>query len=153
MNQLLKFPKQRPEQSLGFLFWQTTNLWQRKISQALKEFDLTHVQFVLLAGVGWLERSEEYVTQKRLSDHAKTDIMMTSKVVRSLEKKQLLIRQPHPIDTRANILQLTENAKSIVEQALKKVIQVDQTFFKELKHDHPEITLSFQNLLKQHGES
>ncbi len=37
-----------PNTSTGFLLWQATQSWQRKVGKALAEFDLTHVQFVLL---------------------------------------------------------------------------------------------------------
>src|SRR3546814_15453085 len=45
----------RPENSPGFLLWQVTNQWQRRLRATLEPLGLTHVQFVLLAGL----RSEE----------------------------------------------------------------------------------------------
>jgi hypothetical protein len=38
-----------PDKSPGFLLWQVTLRWQRKVTIALAPLDLTHVQFVLLA--------------------------------------------------------------------------------------------------------
>src|SRR5579875_759103 len=78
----VKFSKARPEQSLGYMFWQTSNLWQRKMVKALKPTGLTPVQLVLLAGVAWLERSAEPITQVRLARQAKTYVMMTSQVLK-----------------------------------------------------------------------
>lgn len=78
----MKFSKARPEQSLGYMFWQTSNLWQRKMVKALKPTGLTPVQLVLLAGVAWLERSAEPITQVRLARQAKTYVMMTSQVLK-----------------------------------------------------------------------
>jgi len=37
----VKFSKARPEQSLGYMFWQTSNLWQRRMAKALKPTGLT----------------------------------------------------------------------------------------------------------------
>ncbi len=101
----IQFPVDRPEQSIGFMFWRTTNLWQRQIAKELELLDLTHVQFVLLAGIAWLNKEHAgLVTQARLSEHAKTDIMMTSKVVRTLETKKLITRQVNRSDPRAKSL-------------------------------------------------
>lgn len=128
----VQFSKERPEQSLGFMFWQATNLWQRAMTRALNELGLTHVQFVLLAGVGWLTRSHDQVTQIMLSQHAKTDIMMTSKVVRVLEKKNLIVRKSHTRDTRAKSLTLSDLGRSTLIKALDIVEKIDQSFFEQL---------------------
>ena len=36
------------EESPGFLLWRTALRWQRLVTSALRRFNLTHVQFVLL---------------------------------------------------------------------------------------------------------
>ncbi len=54
------------------LLWQVTNRWQAAQRAALKPFGLTHVQFVLLASLAWLD-VEGPVTQKQLADHAVAD--------------------------------------------------------------------------------
>jgi DNA-binding MarR family transcriptional regulator len=59
------------------------------MAAVLKEHDLTHVQFVLLANVWWLGDGP---TQRRLAEHAGTDPMMTSQVLRTLEGKGLVTR-------------------------------------------------------------
>jgi hypothetical protein len=41
----------------------------------LSGLELTHVQFVLLAGIVWLNQQGESVTKAKLAAHAKTDIM------------------------------------------------------------------------------
>jgi DNA-binding MarR family transcriptional regulator len=117
------------DDSPGFLLWQVTTLWQRVMRAALKPYDLTHVQFVLLASLGWLGRTEKSVTQVMLARHAKLDVMMTSQVLRTLEKKCLLTRKPHPVDPRANALNLTRRGYGIFVNALRAVEQADKKFF------------------------
>ena len=39
------------EDSPGFLLWQVSSMWQRQINAGLKQFGLTHAQFVLLASL------------------------------------------------------------------------------------------------------
>jgi DNA-binding MarR family transcriptional regulator len=86
--------------SPGLLLWQVSNRWQAAQRAALRPFDLTHVQFVLLASLTWLD-NEGPVTQKRLAEHAATDPMMTSQVLRALEERGLIRRGQHPTDARA----------------------------------------------------
>jgi DNA-binding MarR family transcriptional regulator len=81
--------------SPGLLLWQVTNQWQAATRAALTPLGLTHVQFVLLASLTWLDASGP-VTQKQLADHAVTDPMMTSQVLRALERRGLMERRPHP---------------------------------------------------------
>lgn len=152
MSMDVVFSKERPEQSLGFIFWQTTLLWQRITSESLKNLDLTHVQFILLAGLGWLNKHHEHVTQTMLAKHAKTDIMMTSKVLRTLEKKGLIKRSSHTSDSRAYTLEATKKGKESLQKALSVVENIDQEFFstlgdrKKFFHDNFLKILSFYNL-------
>lgn len=121
-----------PEESPGFLLWQVSNLWQKMQRKALLEFDLTHVQFVLLAGIGWLEGKLPDVSQAILSKHAKTDLMMTSQVLRTLENKKLILRKKNDNDPRAFSLSLTPLGKNKLQKALKVVEEVDHHFFSSL---------------------
>jgi Transcriptional regulators len=126
---------EKPEESVGFLLWQITNLWQRKLNSALKERDLTHVQFSLLAGIAWLERFEKPITQVKLAKYAGTNIMMTSKVVRTLEKKDLILRDECENDTRAKCVSLTAKGIRRIEEALPIVRNVDEKFFQDSTYD------------------
>src|SRR5262249_15030206 len=58
-----------PEQSPGFLLWRATLAWQRRMRSVLTPHDLTHVQFVLLASLWWLEdHDDQPPTQARLAE-------------------------------------------------------------------------------------
>jgi DNA-binding MarR family transcriptional regulator len=119
-----------PEDSPGFLLWQVTHLWQRYVESALMELDITHRQFVLLAGIGWLKSEGNTVTQVQVADFCKIDAMLVSQVVRKLEQKQLVQRLPHPTDTRAKALDLTVDGKQVLAQALPLIEKLDAQFFK-----------------------
>jgi len=118
-----------PDDSPGFLLWQVSNLWQRKMKAGLSGLELTHVQFVLLAGIVWLNQQGESVTQAKLAAHAKTDIMMTSKVLRTLEQKGLVERKPHTTDTRAKSLTTTVEGYQLFRKAIRIVDRIDNEFF------------------------
>ncbi|NUR64070.1 MAG: winged helix-turn-helix transcriptional regulator [Catenulispora sp.] len=119
------------DESPGFLLWQVTNRWQAAIRASLKPHGLTHVQFVLLAALTWLG-SDGPVTQKALADHAATDPMMTSQVLRVLEERGLVERRPHPQDGRARALVVTPEGRQLANRAVVDVEACDADFFAAL---------------------
>jgi DNA-binding MarR family transcriptional regulator len=122
-----------PEQSPGFLLWRATLSWQRRIRSALAPHELTHVQFVLLASLWWLEGHEDQPpTQARLAQQAGTDPMMTSQVTRKLEARGLLERPLDPVDSRARQLGLTAIGRALVGRALSDVEAADDDYFAAL---------------------
>ncbi|MFH0735633.1 MAG: MarR family transcriptional regulator [bacterium] len=122
-----------PEDSSGYLLWQITMLWQRKIKHELDNINLTHTQFVLLATTAWLSKSNKVITQIDVANKSKTDRMMVSKVLRNLQSKGYLDRTEHTTDTRAKNLSLTIKGNKILNLALKIVKKVDDDFFSVLE--------------------
>src|SRR5580704_8042753 len=105
---------EKPEDSPGFLLWQVTNSWQRRIRRALKEIGLTHVQFVLLTTTEWLNNAQLSTTQTNVARFAHTDVMMTSQVIRTLEGKGLVTVEKDLADTRAHLLEVTPAGHRLV---------------------------------------
>ena len=140
-----------PGQSMGFLLWQTTNLWQRKIKASLAPFDLTHVQFVLLAGLFWLEQEDDddAITQKRLAEFCATDPMMTSQVLRTLERTNLIKRLAHPNDARAVRLKLSDHGAKKLADALTFVENANASFFSKIGPQQGEFGDGLRQLLSQ----
>ncbi|MCM2419263.1 MarR family transcriptional regulator [Streptomyces sp. RKAG293] len=118
-----------PDDSPGFLFWRTSLHWQRAIAAALAPLDLTHAQFVLLAGLWWLDGQGEQPNQLQLARHSGTDVKMTSQVLRRLEDKGLLTRVTDPSDTRAKRLGITPAGARLATEAVAKVEATDAAFF------------------------
>ncbi|WP_433891861.1 MarR family winged helix-turn-helix transcriptional regulator [Streptomyces sp. CA-111067] len=133
------------EESPGLLLWQVTNRWQAAQRAALKPYGLTHVQFVLLASLSWLQ-ADGPVTQRQLADHAATDAMMTSQVLRALESRALLHRLPHPTDARARALTLTEEGRALADRAVTAVESCDAVFFAALGRQVGAFTSSLRSL-------
>lgn len=121
-------------ESPGLALWRVTNAWQRSIRAALVPHDLTHVQFVLLASLTWMDRSEP-VTQRDLAAHAGTDVMMTSQVIRALEAKGCITRSAHPTDGRAVALEPTAEGIALANRANRDVEAADRAFFGALGAD------------------
>jgi DNA-binding MarR family transcriptional regulator len=119
--------------SPGFLLWHASLRWQRKMAAALRPTCLTHVQFVLLASTWWLVTHGGKPSQRELADHAGTDVMMTSQVVRALQAKGLITRQPDEHDPRALRLSLTGRGEKVAQRALAAVESADDAYFRAVE--------------------
>ncbi len=133
--------------SPGLLLWQVTNRWQAAVRAALKPFDLTHVQFVLLASLTYLA-DDGPVTQKQLADHAATDPMMTSQVLRNLEARTLVVRAVDPVDRRARALTVTPAGAALANRAVAAVESCDQAFFGSVGDGLPDLVRALSMLLR-----
>ncbi|MFZ1063326.1 MAG: MarR family transcriptional regulator [Acidimicrobiales bacterium] len=137
---------QSADESPGFLLWRVTNRWQSAQRRALKPFGLTHVQFVLLASLLWIQ-DEGPVTQRHLAEHAATDPMMTSQVLRSLEERGLVKRSAFPGDRRARSLRVSARGASLANRALGEVERCDREFFRRLGPRQQTLTLMLRHVL------
>ncbi|MEV6601752.1 MarR family transcriptional regulator [Actinoplanes sp. NPDC051346] len=133
------------DDSPGLLLWQVTNRWQAAQRAALKPYDLTHVQFVLLATLTYLEASGP-VTQKALADLAATDPMMTSQILRTLESRDLVHRPAHPTDRRARAVAVTTAGRDLANRAVVAVEECDASFFAVLGESLPAFTRALRTL-------
>jgi len=124
-----------PSESPGYLLWHTTLRWQRAVAAALAPLGLTHVQFVLLASVWWLNSQGEQPNQLALAAHAGTDVKMTSQVLRTLEANGLIERETDPADSRARLLRITPKGGGLAPRAVAAVEQVDADFFRAIPTD------------------
>ncbi len=115
--------------SPGFVLWHATLRWQQAMRSALAPHDLTHVQFVLLASIGWLADRGGPPTQRAVADHAGADVAMTSQAVRSLEAKGLVLRERVAGDARSWRLRLTPTGAERLGAALTAVEAADREFF------------------------
>ncbi|WP_431218431.1 MarR family winged helix-turn-helix transcriptional regulator [Leifsonia xyli] len=124
-------------QSPGLLLWRVTNRWQAAMRAALAPHDLTHVQYVLLASLTWLgdREPDRLLTQAELAAFAATDPMMTSQVLRSLERAGLVEREPHPTDGRARVLHATPEGAAAARRATADVEAADAAFFAPVDAD------------------
>lgn len=119
----------QPDSDLGLLLWQASNKWQRELKRVLDKHNLTHVQYILLAGAQGLNGMKKDTTQMSLALFAGTDKMMASKVLRTLEKKMLIKRMENSRDSRAMQIEITSFGKVTLAKAAAEVKKFDRLFF------------------------
>src|SRR3954453_2336774 len=117
-----------PADSAGFLIWRVSNAWQRALRGALQPMGITHAQFVVLATLSWMG-GEASAKQHEIAGHCGMDPMTTSQVARSLERRDLVRREPHPDDGRAFSLALTQKGRRTVSRAMPAVEAAETDFF------------------------
>lgn len=138
---------EEPEEMVGFLFWKITYLWQRKMNKALKDVDLTHTHFALLSGIAWLEKNGESISQIKIADFTQTNVMVTSKISRTLENKGFIERRIEDEDTRAKYVYLTEKGFETLKKASKITEKINQEFFEALGDEKEHFTQNLWTLL------
>lgn len=136
-----------PKHSPGYLLWQVSTSWRSSVEAILKEFELTHPQFVIMACTGWLTRNGKFATQVMVGKMAGLDPNTTSQIIKGLEKKEWISRSSS-LDARAKNVSLTSKGSEVLSYALPAVEKEDTHFFKTLSSEEMSTLLMlFQKLL------
>lgn len=125
----LPFGFDKPEDSPGFLLWQTTMIWQRKIKKALESYDISHAQFVIMATLMWFEAHDYDTTQILIVNQSQLDKMTVSQSLKKLVLLGYVNRIEHETDTRAKSVFLTKKGKEMVRILVPIVEKIDSRFF------------------------
>ena len=116
-----------PLVSPGFWLHHAALTWRRAIESRLG--DLTYPQFNVLTAVSWLTANGGAPTQQQVADFARTDRMMTSKLVGTLMANGYLKRTTDRIDTRLKRLELTARGRAAVKASGRAARAVDEELF------------------------
>lgn len=136
----LPFGFDKPEDSPGFLLWQTTMLWQRLIRKALEPYDISHAQFVIMATLLWFEAHNYDTTQVLIINWSKLDKMTVSNSLKKLVDRGFVNRTEHETDTRAKNVSLTNQGKELIHQLVPIVEGIDAMFFGKIsKKEHQDL--------------
>lgn len=103
--------------------------WRRKVTDALEEVGLTYVQFSLLASASYLVHHGPAPSQAELAEHTGMDVMMTSQVVRTLERERLVKRMADKNDARVRRVMPTAKGQSVVSAAIGIVNDINDEVF------------------------
>ncbi len=140
-----------PEDSPGFLLWQTTTVWQRRIKKALEAHAISHAQFVVLALALWLSEHQQAPTQTRIIQLSKLDKMTVSKSLKQLALGGYIERAEHATDTRAKIARPTAQGAALLHRLVPAIEQMDAEFFGALSQPHQRTLTSLLGQLAKHS--
>ena len=103
--------------SIGSLVWHLSIKWRVMVDRALRQLGLTHAHYAVIASLDELSSGGIRPSQRELADFAGLDVMYVSKLVRTLERAEVLRRRDHPDDPRAFQLELSEKGIELVQRA------------------------------------
>ena len=105
----------------GYLLWRVATKWRAAVDRAVSPLGLSHGQYSLLASLYGLSRTGAQPSQRELADFSGLEPMFVSKLVRALERQDLVTRTAHPGDTRAVQLGLTADGTDVARRAIAVV--------------------------------
>ena len=117
---------------LGFLLVQAAQKWRNELTDELRDLDVTPPQlFVLMTVLRHAHHGGAPVTQRDVADKTRSDANTTSQVVRTLEARSLVVRAPHPTDSRAVALSLSHAGLELARECSLRVRTVNERFFRD----------------------
>lgn len=140
------------EESTGFLLYNLTTLLQRRMKRELDVLDITHMQFVLLATLKRLSKTNKPITQIEIATESKADKMMVSKVLRTLQTKGFVTREEHSTDTRAKTILLTKEGNLMLKKGFGIVKKVEKDFFECLEKQTASFNANIKTLISKNQD-
>jgi DNA-binding MarR family transcriptional regulator len=136
-----------PNNDISYLIWRIMKYWQRGRQRLLDEFGITGSQMELLAAICYMSEHKIEVTQIVLSQETEIDPMTTSTILRNLQKKGLISRRESTTDTRARIVEITDEGAALFFKAKAKIEEKQEELFKNI--DKQDLTTHLQLLLAE----
>lgn len=113
----------------GFLLRHASLRWQRQVVAALADSSLTHVQFLVLSSTWWLGRTGGIPRQRDVAEHAGLEAVMTSQVLKSLERDGHIHRVRDADDLRATRVVVTTRGQDLARRCVVLLDRLDKEFF------------------------
>ena len=134
------------ENRLALLIWQTSNLWQSKVRQKLKENKITLNEYLILETIYLLQQKNINITQKEICINASVDRSVVSLRVSNLEKKKLILKQ-QPQDKRSDSLILSDKGNDLINNIIDNIVELENELFDKLGSEIFNFTNSLKLLL------
>ncbi|MDC3112442.1 MarR family transcriptional regulator [Pelagibacteraceae bacterium] len=134
------------ENRLALLIWQTSNLWQSKVRQKLKESQITLNEYLILETIYLLQKENINITQQDICKNASIDRSVVSLRVSKLEEKRLISKQ-QPQDKRSDSLILTSSGNDLINNIIDNIIELEDELFNKLESEIFNFTNSLKLLL------
>jgi MarR family transcriptional regulator, organic hydroperoxide resistance regulator len=124
-------PSQRfPGGGLGFALAQAAQVWRARLTETLADLSVTAPQFFVLAALLHIEsRGDDAPTQREIGERTGTDANTTSQILRGIERRGLVRRDPHARDSRAFALRLTPEGLELARTCTTRARALNDAFF------------------------
>ena len=134
------------ENRLALLIWQTSNLWQSKVRNKLKESQITLNEYLILETIYLLQQENINITQQDICKNSSIDRSVVSLRVSNLEEKKLISKQ-QPQDKRSDSLILTAAGNDLINNIIDNIVDLENELFNKLGSEIFNFTNSLKLLL------
>ena len=131
------------ENRLSLLIWQTSNFWQSKVRQKLKDSKITLNEYLILETIYLLQQKNINITQQDICRNASIDRSVVSIRVSKLQDK-VLISKKEPKDKRSDSLILTSEGNKLINNTIPSIKELENELFNKLGSE----VFNFTNSLK-----
>lgn len=139
------FSYETPDDSPGFLLWQTTMMWQRLIKKELDQHGVAHSHFVIMASLLWFEEHQQESTQVSIIRASKLDKMTVSKALKKMTHQGYVKRGESEKDPRAKWVKLTPKGKKLISILIPLIEAADEKFFAAISQSERKMLNTFFN--------
>lgn len=119
-----------PRRYTGFTLWRKANDWERTLNQALKPFDITQSEILILISCAFLLQELGEITQVDIVEFIGVMPMSVSKTLKRLESNSLITRTTG-VDTRSKSVTVTKQGMDILVKTAKIILEMNDSFFPE----------------------
>jgi len=131
------------EKKIGLLVWNVSNFWQSKLRNALKEYNLSLNEYLILEALNYLESNFRSFSQIMISSYSGINVSVVSVSLKSLEKKNLIKRIVDK-DNRKKVIRTLSVGQKLFDDIFPKINQQENDLFDKLQEEK----LNFCNSLK-----
>ncbi len=111
----------RPDDVVGVWVWRLSLAYQRRAEMTLREFGISHLQFVILTTCAWLNLTTERVSQRDLVAEIGVQEAQLSVMVKALKAKKLVTQRPDLSDPRVRVVELSSAGLQLLTQVLPRM--------------------------------
>jgi DNA-binding MarR family transcriptional regulator len=120
-----------PTKLTGYHLWLSTQYRQKSLNRILKEFNLTHAQYIIMQYLSRadLKKKLSWLSQNKIAKELDLDPMMISNVLRLLEKKWYIVRKKSTSWVVSNSLWLSKVGHDLITKAHNVVLKLEEKMF------------------------
>ena len=133
------------ENRLGLLIWQTSNIWQSKLRNILKNHKISLNEYLIIETLFKLSSLTKIVSQISIANNSSLNVSVVSTNLTLLENKNLILRTS--IDNRSKNILLTDQGLSLISSLVKFIANEEIDFFNKLGNETFNLTNSLKLLL------
>lgn len=128
--------------SATYLSGQLAKAFTRSLLSRASELGFSPGQLPVLLEL-W---AEDGLTQKQLLDRVGIEQATMANTLSRMQRDGLVERRPHPSDRRAQLVFLTDRAKSLEEKAVSAAREADDALFKGFRRFERELLLEYMRM-------